>query len=63
MCSCKVRHNEESSLSGTKMHIDEKVDFNAEILPVTCGEMKGMLIKRKLERGKFQDLLSPITPP
>ncbi|KAK1336722.1 hypothetical protein QTO34_002757, partial [Cnephaeus nilssonii] len=33
------------------MHIDETVNFNAEILPVTCGEMMGMLIKRKLQRG------------
>ncbi|XP_023617977.1 nuclear body protein SP140-like protein isoform X9 [Myotis lucifugus] len=35
----------------TKMHIDETVDFKAEILPVTCGVMVGMLIKRKLKRG------------
>ncbi|XP_036991350.2 nuclear body protein SP140-like protein isoform X2 [Artibeus jamaicensis] len=27
------------------------VNFRAEILPVTCGEMRGLLIKRKLERG------------
>ncbi|ELK32581.1 Nuclear body protein SP140-like protein [Myotis davidii] len=35
----------------TKMHMDETVDFKDEILPVTCGEMVGMLIKRKLKRG------------
>ncbi|XP_036175403.1 nuclear body protein SP140-like protein isoform X1 [Myotis myotis] len=35
----------------TKMRTDETVDFKAEILPVTCGEMVGMLIKRKLKRG------------
>nr|KAF6337492.1 SP140 nuclear body protein like [Myotis myotis] len=35
----------------TKMHTDEIVDFEAEILPVTCGVMVGMLIKRKLKRG------------
>lgn len=63
MCSCKMRHNEEPSISGTTMHIDETVNFKAEILPVTCGKMMGMLIKRKLQRGKFQGLLSPITPP
>ncbi|XP_070278465.1 nuclear body protein SP140-like protein [Myotis yumanensis] len=34
-----------------KMHTDETVDFMAEILPVTCGEKMGMLIKRKLKRG------------
>ncbi|XP_045708760.1 nuclear autoantigen Sp-100-like [Phyllostomus hastatus] len=27
------------------------VDFQDEILPVNCGEKKGLLIKRKLERG------------
>ncbi|XP_070278460.1 nuclear body protein SP140-like protein isoform X2 [Myotis yumanensis] len=30
---------------------DGTVDFDAEILPVICGEMVGMLIKRKFERG------------
>ncbi|XP_066089558.1 nuclear body protein SP140-like protein isoform X3 [Saccopteryx bilineata] len=30
---------------------DESVNYENEILPVVCGEMKGMLIKRKLERG------------
>ncbi|EPQ08004.1 Nuclear body protein SP140 [Myotis brandtii] len=33
------------------MHTDVEVDYTAEILPVTCGEMVGMLIKRKLKRG------------
>ncbi|XP_005866658.2 PREDICTED: nuclear body protein SP140-like protein [Myotis brandtii] len=36
---------------GGKMHTDVEVDYTAEILPVTCGEMVGMLIKRKLKRG------------
>ncbi|XP_059559461.1 nuclear body protein SP140-like protein isoform X1 [Myotis daubentonii] len=35
----------------TKMRTDETVDFKAEILPLTCGVMVGMLIKRKLKRG------------
>ncbi|XP_054579282.1 nuclear body protein SP140-like protein isoform X2 [Eptesicus fuscus] len=35
----------------TTMHTDDTVNFNAEILPVTCGKMMGMLIKRKLQRG------------
>ncbi|KAK1336719.1 hypothetical protein QTO34_002754 [Cnephaeus nilssonii] len=30
--------------------MDANVDFGAEILPVTCGEITGMLIKRKFER-------------
>ncbi|XP_019483556.1 PREDICTED: nuclear body protein SP140-like protein [Hipposideros armiger] len=39
------------SLSGRRTHTEENVDFRSDILPVTCGEMKGYLIKRKLERG------------
>nr|KAF6353989.1 SP140 nuclear body protein like [Pipistrellus kuhlii] len=35
----------------TEKTTDENVDFTAEILPVTCGKMEGMLIKRKLKRG------------
>ncbi|XP_023618000.1 nuclear body protein SP140-like protein isoform X2 [Myotis lucifugus] len=34
-----------------KLHTDVEVDYTAEILPVTCGEKMGMLIKRKLKRG------------
>ncbi|XP_045708172.1 nuclear body protein SP140-like protein, partial [Phyllostomus hastatus] len=34
-----------------KKHEGEFVDFRSEILPVTCGDMKGMLHKKKLEEG------------
>ncbi|EPQ17839.1 Nuclear body protein SP140 [Myotis brandtii] len=34
-----------------RKHTDGTMDFDAEILPVICGEMVGMLIKRKFERG------------
>ncbi|XP_045431567.1 uncharacterized protein LOC118709344 [Pipistrellus kuhlii] len=34
-------------------HMDVNVVFDAEILPVTCREMKGILIKRKFERGSM----------
>ncbi|KAM8791697.1 nuclear body protein SP140-like protein [Rhynchonycteris naso] len=37
--------------SWAREHTDESVDYGKEILPVTCGEMKGRLIKRQLERG------------
>lgn len=56
MCTFKMRHNEETSLSGIRKNRDGTVDFGAEILPVTCKEMMGMLIKRKFERGRFQGL-------
>ncbi|XP_054556116.1 nuclear body protein SP140-like protein isoform X3 [Talpa occidentalis] len=35
----------------SRNHRHENVDFHSEILPVTCGEVTGMLHKRKLQRG------------
>ncbi|XP_045701671.1 nuclear body protein SP140-like protein [Phyllostomus hastatus] len=32
-------------------HKEDNVDMEAEILPVICGEMRGLLIKRKFEQG------------
>lgn len=46
-----------SSLSGFKKHTDGSVNFHWEILPVTCGEMKGMLHKNKFKQGRFHSLL------
>ena len=44
---------EKTSLSGSKEHGEECVDFHSEILPVTCGEMTGLLYKTKLQEGGF----------
>ncbi|XP_053775161.1 nuclear body protein SP140-like protein [Desmodus rotundus] len=32
-------------------HKEDNVDVRAEVIPVTCGEMRGLLIKRKFEQG------------
>ena len=47
----------EKSLSESGKHKEDNVDVRAEVIPVTCGEMRGLLIKRKFEQGKFQGLL------
>ncbi|CAK6448317.1 unnamed protein product [Pipistrellus nathusii] len=38
---------------GSRRHRGKSVDFCSEILPVTCGAVKGMLHKKKLKQGSI----------
>lgn len=52
MCTYKVKQKG-TSFSVPRKRRYENVDFSAELLPVTCGGMKGVLSKDKFKQGEF----------
>lgn len=55
MSNCKVRLKKEKKIlfPGPRRHRKEMANFNAELLPVTCGNLKGVLHKDKFKQGRF----------
>ncbi|XP_057601661.1 nuclear body protein SP140-like protein isoform X2 [Hippopotamus amphibius kiboko] len=50
-CAIENETMKDSVLSRRRKYNRENVDFHSQILPVTCGEVKGMLHKKKLKQG------------
>lgn len=44
---------EEILFSGPRRRRKENANFSAELLPVTCGDLKGVLHKDKFKQGGF----------
>lgn len=53
MHTCKVRQKKKSSFSVPRRRKKENADFSAELLPVTCGDVKGTLHKDRFKQGRY----------
>ena len=49
----KVRQKKKSSFSVPRRRRNENADFSAELLPVTCGDVKGTLHKDRFKQGRY----------
>lgn len=53
MCTPAMRQKKKSSFSVQRRCRNKNARFSADLLPVTCGDMKGTLHKDKFKQGRY----------